>query len=142
VALRLLRASVSGEELPLYYEFENRTTPDLMLEIVRHAQSRDAAFYVAGVVSVALVGCLVRLAVSLRDRWLLRRQYTRQMEAELETVGERAPAAARTSERGVIERGVQGAMSGFNMSKFRRDPAAVKRQNFEDDEEAGENERL
>jgi len=63
VSLRLLRVSVSGAELPLYYEFENRTTSELIVEIIKHASGRDAAFYFGGFFSAGLVTALLCLGL-------------------------------------------------------------------------------
>lgn len=78
--------SVTGAELPLYYEFDNSSLPERIVEIIKHASGRDAAFYFAGFFSFALVGAVGCVCLVLRKRWLVRRQYTRQMEHELETV--------------------------------------------------------
>jgi hypothetical protein len=74
------------EQLPLYYEFDNRTEVERIVEIIRHATGRDAAFYVGGFLSAVLVSALACLGVYLVKRWSVRRHYRRQMEHELEPV--------------------------------------------------------
>ncbi len=64
-ALRLLRVSVTGDELPLYYEFDNRSTSERLVEIIRHARGRDAAFYFAGFFTLALLLAFLYLGQSL-----------------------------------------------------------------------------
>ena len=78
------------EQLPLYYEFDNRTEVERIVEIIRHATGRDAAFYVGGLLSAGLVSALACLGVYLVKRWTVRRHYRRQMEHELEPVGSHA----------------------------------------------------
>ena len=46
------------EQVPLYYEFDNRTEVERIVEIFRHASGRDAAFYFVGFFSAGLVAAL------------------------------------------------------------------------------------
>ena len=88
LALRMLRVSISGAALPLYYEYDNQTTSERIVEILRHASARDTAFYFIGVLSVLLLAGLICTALWLKSRWLVRRQYKTQVdETELEDIG-------------------------------------------------------
>ena len=122
-ALRLLRVSVTGDELPLYYEFDNRSTSERLVEIIRHARGRDAAFYFAGFFTLALLLAFLYLGQYLLRRWILRQKYTRHMQHELDELdvqgGEGRGRAFSTSTRGLP--------NTFSMSQFRREkdkPAA------------------
>jgi hypothetical protein len=56
------------EQVPLYYEFDNRTEVERIVEIFRHASSRDAAFYFVGFFSAGLVAAIAYMGESTCTR--------------------------------------------------------------------------
>ncbi|EKX53655.1 hypothetical protein GUITHDRAFT_150245 [Guillardia theta CCMP2712] len=74
-------------ELPMLGQTpSNLTTVERIVEIIKHATSRDVGFYFGGFTSALFVLVCVCIGVLVHRRWTVRRKYAKHMSHELEPV--------------------------------------------------------
>ena len=97
--------------------------------MVERISGRDAAFFFSGLFSAVLLSALACLALYVKRWWQIRRQYSRQMEHELEDmdgIGSSGGRGGEDAEAGAGESRGAGFNGAFSMSRFRRDPKPVR----------------
>jgi hypothetical protein len=97
--------------------------------MIPRLSGRDAAFFFSGLFSAVLLSALACLALYAKRWWQIRRQYSRQMEHELDDMDGIGSSGVRGVEDGEAEAGERrgpGFNGAFSMSRFRSDPKPVR----------------